>query len=37
MIILLLPALRLLPSLYGCHRELTPENLALRQQLAVYT
>jgi hypothetical protein len=36
MITLLLHLLRLLPVLFGGHRQLTLENLALRQQLAVY-
>jgi hypothetical protein len=36
MITLLLHLLRLLPSLCGGHRRLAIENLALRQQLAVY-
>jgi hypothetical protein len=36
MITLLLPLLRLLPFLYGGHRQLALENLALRHQLAVY-
>src|SRR2546427_1502055 len=36
MITLLPHALRLLPSLCGGHRQLALENLALRQQLAVY-
>src|SRR3989442_15860460 len=36
MITLLLHLLRLLPFLCGRHRQLTLENLALRQQLAVY-
>ena len=36
MITLLLHLLRLLPCLYGGHRQLALENLALRQQLAVY-
>jgi hypothetical protein len=36
MITLLLQLLRLLPFLVGGHRELALENLALRQQLAVY-
>jgi hypothetical protein len=36
MITLLLHALRLLPFLCGGHRQLALENLALRQQLAVY-
>src|SRR6267143_3728870 len=36
MIILLLHLLRLLPFLCGGHRQLAVENLALRQQLAVY-
>jgi putative transposase len=36
MITLLLHLLRLLPVLFGCHRQLALENLALRQQLAVY-
>lgn len=36
MITLLLHLLRLLPFLFGGHRELALENLALRQQLAVY-
>src|SRR6266850_900075 len=36
MIILLLHLLRLLPFLCGGHRQLALENLALRQQLAVY-
>jgi len=35
-ITLLLHALRLLPFLVGGHRQLALENLALRQQLAVY-
>jgi hypothetical protein len=36
MITLLLHLLRLLPFLFGAHRQLALENLALRQQLAVY-
>jgi Integrase core domain len=36
MITLLLRLLRLLPILFGGHRQLALENLALRQQLAVY-
>src|SRR6267143_6699852 len=36
MIILLLHLLRLLPFLFGGHRQLALESLALRQQLAVY-
>jgi hypothetical protein len=36
MITLLLHVLRLLPFLGGGHRQLAMENLALRQQLAVY-
>jgi hypothetical protein len=36
MITLLLHLLRLLPFLVGGHRQLALENLALRQQLAVY-
>jgi putative transposase len=36
MISLLLHLLRLLPLLFGGHRQLALENLALRQQLAVY-
>jgi putative transposase len=36
MIILLLHLLRLLPFLFSGHRQLALENLALRQQLAVY-
>src|SRR5438552_4850288 len=36
MIILLIHLLRLLPFLCGGHRQLALENLALRQQLAVY-
>jgi putative transposase len=36
MITLLLLLLRLLPFLFGGHRQLALENLALRQQLAVY-
>ena len=36
MITLLLHLLRLLPFLVGGHRQLVLENLALRQQLAVY-
>jgi hypothetical protein len=36
MITLLLHLLRLLPFLFGGHRQLAMENLALRQQLAVY-
>jgi hypothetical protein len=36
MIILLFHLLRLLPFLFGGHRQLALENLALRQQLAVY-
>ena len=36
MITLLLHLLRLLPFLFGGHRQLALENLALRQQLAVY-
>src|SRR5947209_17756497 len=36
MITLLLRLLRLLPFLLGGHRQLALENLALRQQLAVY-
>ena len=36
MITLLLHLLRLLPFLLGGHRQLALENLALRQQLAVY-
>jgi hypothetical protein len=35
-ITLLLHPLRLLPFLFGGHRQLALENLALRQQLAVY-
>jgi hypothetical protein len=35
-ITLLLHLLRLLPFLVGGHRQLALENLALRQQLAVY-
>jgi hypothetical protein len=35
MITLLLHLLRLLPFLFGGHRQLALENLALRQQLAV--
>jgi hypothetical protein len=35
-ITLLLHLLRLLPSLVGGHRQLALENLALRQQLAIY-
>src|SRR5207247_8468776 len=36
MITLLLHLLRVLPLLFGSHRHLALENLALRQQLAVY-
>ena len=36
MITLLLHVLRLLPFVCGGHRQLALENLALRQQLAVY-
>src|SRR6058998_4357934 len=36
MITLLLHVLRLLPFLFGGYRQLAVENLALRQQLAVY-
>src|SRR5438046_10301426 len=36
MIILLIHLLRLIPFLFGSHRQLALENLALRQQLAVY-
>jgi hypothetical protein len=36
MITLLLRLLRLLPFLVGGHRQLVLENLALRQQLAIY-
>ena len=36
MITLLLHLLRLFPFLFGGHRQLAVENLALRQQLAVY-
>jgi len=36
MITFLLRLLRLLPVLLGGHRQLALENLALRQQLAVY-
>jgi hypothetical protein len=36
MITLLLGLLRLLPFLFGGHRQLALVNLALRQQLAVY-
>ena len=36
MITLLLHVLRVLPFLFGGHRQLAVENLALRQQLAVY-
>src|SRR6266576_6857420 len=36
MITLLLHLLRLLPFLCGGHRQLAPENLALRHQFAVY-
>src|SRR5229473_7988127 len=36
MILLLLHLLRLLPFLFGGHRQLALENLALRQQLVVY-
>ena len=36
MITLMLRLLRLLPFLVGGHRQLALENLALRQQLAVY-
>ena len=36
MITLLLHLLRLLPFLFGGHRQLALENLALRQQLAAY-
>ena len=36
MITLLLHLLRLLPFLFGGHRQLALENLALHQQLAVY-
>ena len=36
MIILLLEVFRLLPFFFGGHRQLALENLALRQQLAVY-
>ena len=36
MITLLLHLFRVLPFLFGGHRQLALENLALRQQLAVY-
>ena len=36
MITLLLHLLRLLPFVFGGHRQIALENLALRQQLAVY-
>jgi hypothetical protein len=36
MIALALHLFRLLPFLFGGHRQLAHENLALRQQLAVY-
>jgi hypothetical protein len=36
MITVLLHLLRLLPFLFGGHRQLAIENLALRQQLSVY-
>src|SRR5213592_2886661 len=36
MIILLIHLLRLIPFLFGGHRQLALENIALRQQLAVY-
>jgi hypothetical protein len=36
MITVLLHVLRLLPFLVGGHRQLALENIALRQQLAVY-
>ena len=36
MITLLLHLLRLLPFLFGGHRQLAIENLALRHQLSVY-
>lgn len=36
MITVLLHLLRLLPCLFGGHRQLALENVALRQQLAVY-
>jgi putative transposase len=36
MITLLLHLLRLLPFVFGGHRQLALENLALRQQLAIY-
>jgi hypothetical protein len=36
MIALLLHLLRLLPFLFGGHRQLAIENLALRHQLSVY-
>src|SRR2546427_5290950 len=36
MILLLLHLLRLLPFLFGGHRQLALENVALRHQLAVY-
>src|SRR5207247_8161881 len=36
MILLLLHLIRLLPFLFGGHRQLALENLALRHQLAVY-
>jgi hypothetical protein len=36
MITLVLHLLRLLPFLFGGHRQLALENLALRQQVAVY-
>jgi hypothetical protein len=36
MIVLLLHLFRLLPFLFGGQRQLALENLALRQQLAVY-
>ena len=36
MVTLLLHLLRLLPMLYGCHRQVALENLALRHQLGVY-
>ena len=36
MILLLLHLIRLLPFLFGGHRQLALENLALRHQIAVY-
>ena len=36
MVTLLLHGLRLFPFLWGGHRQLALENLAFRQQLAVY-